>query len=119
MKRILVTIVCSVGLIIGIAACTPEEMAKDAIRKHFPEAQQDKAIAVARCESGLNPAVSSPGGGNVGLFQINRQTWQPTVERMGYEWTQMTDPYVNAKVARMVFDEAGGTWGPWSCRNAR
>lgn len=119
MKRILLSLVCAAGLVLGISACTPQEMSKDAIRKHFPAAQHEKAIAVATCESGLNPAAQSPGGGNVGLFQINKQTWQGEVQRMGYQWNQMTDPYVNAKVARMVFDEAGGNWRPWSCRNAR
>lgn len=112
MKRILISLVCAVALAIGISACTPEEMSKDAIRMHFPAAQQDKAIAVARCESGLNPAAVSPGGRNVGLFQINT-VHRATVQQMGYQWDQMTDPYVNAKVARVLFNSSG--WQPWRC----
>lgn len=117
MKRILLSVVCVAGLVLGLSACNPEEMSKDAIRQHFPEAP-DKAIAVAECESGLNPSAMSPGGQNVGLFQINRVAWADTVQRMGYSWDQMTDPYVNTKVARVVYDSSGG-WGPWSCRRAQ
>ncbi len=118
MKRILLSLVCAAGVLIGLSACTPQETSKDAIRKHFPAEQHGKAIAVAECESGLNPMATSAGGGNVGLFQINRQTWADDVQRMGYQWNQMTDPYVNAKVARMIFNEAGGSWRPWGCSRA-
>lgn len=112
MKRILISLVCAVGLVVGISACTPQEMSKDAIRKHFPAAQHEKAIAVAQCESGLNPAAVSSRGANVGLFQINT-VHKPMVQQMGYQWDQMTDPYVNAKVARELFNDRG--WAPWSC----
>lgn len=115
MKRILLSLVCVAGLVLGLSACNPQEVSKDAIRQNFPEASS-KAIAVAQCESGLNPEAVSAGGRNIGLFQIN-SVHQPMVQRMGYQWDQMTDPYVNSKVARRLYDNAGG-WGPWSCRHA-
>lgn len=115
MKRILLSLVCVVGLVLGLSACSPQEMSKDAIRQYFPEVS-DKAIAVAQCESGLNPAAVSAGGGNVGLFQINT-VHRPMVQQMGFDWSQMKDPYVNTRVARRLYDSSGG-WGPWSCRHA-
>jgi hypothetical protein len=115
-KRILLSAVCVAGLVLGLSACNPQETSKDAIRQYFPESQE-KAIAVADCESGLNPKAVSPGGTNVGLFQINT-VHKPTVQQMGYSWDQMTDPYVNSKVARKIYRDSGNSWRPWGCRNA-
>lgn len=112
MKRILLSAVCVAGLVLGLSACNPQEQSKDAIRQHFPAAQHDRAIAIAQCESGLNPKAVSPGGGNWGLFQINT-VHKPMVQKMGYSWDQITDPYVNSKVARTLYNQSG--WSPWSC----
>lgn len=118
MKRILLPLLCAAALVVGLAACDPQEVSKDAIRQHFPAAQHNKAIAVAQCESGLNPGAVSPGGGNWGLFQVNT-VHRPMVERMGYRWEQMKDAYVNARVARVIYDDSlqrtGNGWRPWSC----
>jgi len=73
------------------------------------------AIGVARCESGLRPEAISRGGGNWGLFQINR-VHRDRVARMGFQWEQLLDARVNALVAKTIFDEQG--WGPWACRHA-
>ena len=73
------------------------------------------AIAVARCESHLNPAAISRGGGNWGLFQINT-AHRSRVARMGYAWEDLLDARVNALVARSIFAEQG--WSPWACRRA-
>ena len=54
----------------------------------------------------------SPGGGNVGLFQINKVHAGWIKSELGYDWNQMTDPYVNSKVARTLYNKAGG-WSPW------
>jgi hypothetical protein len=88
---------------------------EDAIATYFGDVY-DKAIRVARCESGLNPSAVSAGGGNWGLFQINT-VHRALVESMGYSWDQILDPYVNAAVARHIYDNAGG-WGPWGRRYA-
>lgn len=71
-----------------------------------------KAIRIAQCESGLNPAARNRSGA-VGLFQLLghgdmfvAHGWSPD------DWA---DPYKNAIVA---FDlSSGGTsWGAWVCR---
>lgn len=119
MKRILLPLLCVIGLVLGASACSPREESKAAIREYFPE-QYDKAVRVATCESGLDPEAVSPGGGNWGLFQINT-VHKPMVQRMGYSWSRITEPHVNAKVARVIYDDAdrrGNGWSPWSCGNA-
>ena len=88
---------------------------EDAIATYFGDVY-DKAIRVARCESSLDPSAVSAGGGNWGLFQINK-VHRALVESMGYSWDQILDPYVNSAVARHIYDSAGG-WSPWGCRYA-
>jgi hypothetical protein len=97
-----------------VAAPTGGGSVEDAIATYFGDVY-DKAIRVARCESGLDPSAVSAGGGNWGLFQINK-VHQGLVESMGYSWDQILDPYVNAAVARHIYDGSG--WGPWGCRYA-
>lgn len=71
------------------------------------------ALRVAHCESRLNPAVVSSGGGNLGLFQVNtihRSRW----EAMGYSRADMLTAGPNVAVAYSLWSEQG--WRPWSCR---
>lgn len=101
------------ALVLALSACTPEQMIWVAFsEKGATPEQQAQAVEVARCESGLNPAAVSPGGGNHGLFQINRvhTGW---VSSLGFGWGQMLEPYANAQVAAQLWSEQG--WGPWSC----
>ena len=114
MKRTLLVLVACFGLVVALSACyrSPHPPAYDAIYRNFPSAQHNKAIAVAKCESGMNPRAVSPGGGNHGLFQIN-SVHKGMVQSMGYSWTRIYDPYVNAKVARVLWNQSG--WRPWGC----
>lgn len=100
-------------LVFALGACTVE----DVIRVAFAErgatpAQQEQAIRVAHCESTLRPEAISSGGGNWGLFQINR-VHRGRVEAMGLSWDSMLRPYENAYVAADIWAEQG--WRPWSC----
>lgn len=118
MKRIL-PIFLAAGLLLGATGCTREDIARDAIVQYFPVWAEQKATAVAHCESRLNPGAISPGGGNWGLFQINRATWEPTVNRMGYRWDEVLNPYINAKIALYIWhDVHNNSWSAWGCRNA-
>ncbi len=100
------------GLIVLASACTAEAASMEAIKASFPASQHAKAVSIAECESGLNPEAVSRGGGNWGLFQINK-VHAPTLKKMGYDWSEITDPLVNAKLARKIYDESG--WKAWSC----
>ncbi|HEV7722454.1 MAG TPA: transglycosylase SLT domain-containing protein [Iamia sp.] len=118
MKRFALSLAVVVGLVVGLSACDEQTTVQMAIQQSFPEeGTHAKAVRVADCESDLNPRAVSAGGKNHGLFQIN-SVHKPTVERMGYKWDQIYDPYVNAKVARKIFNDAGSSWAPWGCRNA-
>jgi hypothetical protein len=116
-KRFALSLVLVAGLVLGFTACDEPTQVQVAIQQSFPGSLQAKAVRVAKCESGLNPRAVSPGGGNHGLFQINN-VHKGRVQSMGYSWSQIYDPFVNAKVARAIFDASGGSWQPWGCRNA-
>ena len=81
------------------------------IRQTFPETP-DKAVRVARCESGLNPGAVSPTN-DYGVMQVNI-VHRGLAASMGYRWEQMLEVAPNLAVARAVYDDAGG-WGPWTC----
>ena len=82
------------------------------IKQTFPE-DTERALAVARCESGLNPdAINTrnPNGTyDGGVFQIN-SVHRKRLESLGLD---KFDPEDNVKFARMLYDEQG--WKPWVC----
>lgn len=84
----------------------------DAIRTWFPE-MADKAIAVADCESGLNPEAVNPRGFH-GLFQISEEHHRAAFEDVtGQQWENgVHTSYYNAQYARNLYDRVGG-WSPW------
>ena len=109
--------VVALALLLGSTGCTPEETSKQAIRQTFPASVVDKAMRVAYCESRYTPDAVSRSG-DYGLFQINKVTWEKTVKGWGYTWDQMFDPYINSRVALKIYQLAGNSWQPWSCRGA-
>lgn len=94
-------------LLIALCGCSAEQW----IRFRFAErgatpAEQDEAVAVAWCESRLNPAARN--GEYLGLFQLGHYH---------YDRPGMDAPLTaagNAAAAADLWVEAG--WTPWSCR---
>lgn len=85
------------------------------IKETFPD-DAHSALAIASCESGLNPYVESKpntnGTRDGGLFQIN-DTHNARMEQLGLD---KFDPEDNAKFARILYEEQG--WAPWTCKKA-
>lgn len=110
-------------------APAPTGDALEAIAAHFPDVY-DSAVRVADCESSLIVGNVSPGGGNWGLFQINRVAHEK--DFVGFanavldeQGADVDDPRrtweggtlnadLNAGYARKLY--VGSGWGPWSCR---
>lgn len=105
--------------VLGLAGvgCTPEDVATIAISNAFEPAQRDCAKRIVKRESNYQADAVSPGGANIGLFQINRvhTTWIRNT--YGYAFAELTDATKNAKVARGLSDAAqayyGDRWQPW------
>jgi hypothetical protein len=99
-------------------APTPGTYSRSQVESQIRAAWQgddDKAVAVADCESGLNPQASSPSGVNLGLWQMTRSTWQ-AYGGPGDD-PRNSSPYVQTQVAWRLFSARG--WSPWpGCANA-
>ncbi len=75
------------------------------------------AIAVATCESSLNPAAvnhTSIGGSHAsGLFQVlYPSTWNTTAQRANSPF----DAQANTLAAYEIFKRDGYSWREWSCK---
>lgn len=71
-----------------------------------------KAIAVARCESGLNPMAYNHGG-YYGLFQMGRGwAYRPPTAWVRYP-NRFFIPEVNVKAAYQLWRSGG--WSHWAC----
>lgn len=82
------------------------------IRRHFPE-EPRRAVAVAKCESGLKPHAYNPtnhdGTTDGGLWQINT-VHDASLERQGLN---KFDPVDATKYARQLYEQNG--WVDWVC----
>lgn len=92
-------------------APAPSGDALTAIAAHFGDVY-DQAVAVARCESSLDPG--AVGGNNYGLFQISIVHKADFEQFTGQTWTEaILNADSNAAYARKLYDGMG--WAPWSC----
>jgi hypothetical protein len=84
------------------------EQVKADIRKAWG-GDDDKAISVADCESGLNPKAASPHEINLGLWQMRKETWKS----YGGPGDDPRDAsaLVQTQVAWRLYSSQG--WGPW------
>lgn len=82
------------------------------IKTTFPE-DPHTAIAIAKCESGLNPQAYNPNNSNGstdgGLWQINTVHDGTLVELGLSKW----DPEEATQFARMLYEQNG--WRDWVC----
>jgi hypothetical protein len=100
-------------VVLSLAACDPAGTPQGQIESVFGSAA-GQAVAIARCESGLNPGAVSSGGGNHGLFQINSVHKASFIQVTGQPWPAIYDAHWNAVFAKWLYDQQG--WRPWSCR---
>jgi hypothetical protein len=80
----------------------------------------DEAYAVMMGESGGDPNAKNSNTSASGLYQImvsvHRDKIDKAIRKLSPESGQtptIFDPEVNIEVARMVWNEAGGSWSPW------
>jgi hypothetical protein len=79
------------------------------IRATWPDHEEDIAIAVAACETGLGEDVLNEASGAYGLFQM----LPSTAYAMGTDYSLLGDPYYASQEAARLQDEMG--WSPWVC----
>jgi hypothetical protein len=88
-----------------------KQLIRCAARRWTVPGGPDKAVAVARCESGLDPGAS--GAGNAGVFQQRVVYWGARARAFGFAGASVYDGRANVIVSiRMA--HAGG-WDAWAC----
>ena len=84
------------------------------IRDVWPDDLEERALAIARRESKLNPnVIGIPNNCCYGLFQIYyrwHKSWLPKVGVLSAR--QLLDPRMNAEAALEMYRRNNG-WGPW------
>ncbi len=92
------------------------------IRAVFPDSIENKAIRVARCESGINPiavGLNTNGTKDIGVFQFNTggtlQEYLPGSTTLIKIQNALTSTE-NIRAAYALYRARG--WQPWTCRNA-
>ncbi|MFB3737987.1 MAG: hypothetical protein ACE14W_03350 [Candidatus Velamenicoccus archaeovorus] len=72
----------------------------------------DKAVAVARCESGLDPRAFN-GAGYAGVFQQSTRYWRGRARSYGFPDWSVFNGRANVIVSIRMAHRYG--WGPWGC----
>ncbi|HEV8564983.1 MAG TPA: hypothetical protein VGR41_08705 [Actinomycetota bacterium] len=72
----------------------------------------DKAVAVARCESGFRPEAYNPGG-YAGVFQQATRYWLDRSSRFGFRHWSVFNGRANIIVSVRMAHRYG--WGGWGC----
>lgn len=100
-------------------ALTGEQVAQIVYQAGFRGEDLVRMVGIAKRESGWNPAAhrsdqdKSKLSGDMGLFQINYVNWPLVSQALGLtSKTQLFDPAINAKAAKLLFDRSG--FAPWT-----
>ena len=97
-------------------------MSQDAIQKYWG-GNWECAQRIAERESGLQPDAVNARSGATGLFQLipSHSSWIKS--DLGYDFSEMKDPYKNSEAAKLLssksFKANGDGWAPWRVGGAR
>lgn len=72
----------------------------------------DRFVAVAKCESGLNPRAQSPHGKYVGIFQFDIASWTSRSRNAGFGGRPWWDAKANAGTAAWLWKTSGPSHWP-------
>ncbi len=104
------------GIAFMSTGCTPEQIAKDAIAKHWGGLAPCAERIVDR-ESNFQSSAVNSSSGATGLFQIMPLHAKWIKAELGYEFSEMKDPAKNARAAKLLSDKNykayGDGWAPW------
>lgn len=96
----------------GAACEDPRDPVSQAV-EWFPQSQQATARCIVWLESS-NRASTVGSAGELGYFQIHPVHRREYERLTGKPWSTVAEPVMNGLAARMVYDDAGGSWSPWS-----
>ena len=86
-----------------------KEQIENYIKEKFG-ASAETMLAIAKCESGLNPSAKNSRSTASGVFQIIKGTWQGNTEA---SWDERFDAKTNIDTAFTIWSHRGTQ--PWKC----
>jgi len=111
-----VSLVAIAGLAFATTACTPEQVAKDAIAQHWGK-HAACAERVVQRESRFQHDAVNRSSGATGLFQMMPLHSSWIRAELGYQFSEMKDAYKNTEAAKRLSDKNykayGDGWAPW------
>jgi len=90
------------------------EEVRSIIALFFKPEDVDTALAIAKCESTLDPNNVNDSTKASGLFQQLPRYWAERAVAAGWAGADIFDPYANTAVAAWLKYYAGG-WSHWTC----
>ena len=91
----------------------PDTLEAALARSPWPPYLWPQLIAVARCESSLNPLAVGDHGRALGLMQVRVDAHLDRIHKLLYTPEQLLELGPNLEVAYDIYKESG--WKPWSC----
>jgi hypothetical protein len=117
MRRSLKLTLATLGLVLALSACTPQEFAlfSAVTSKDRPLVSDAQLSSLRACESGGRYDAVSPGGTYRGAYQFGQGTWDGVAARH-YPWLAgqnpaRIEPWWQDAMARALYAERG--WSPW------
>lgn len=83
-----------------------ESQMRDLAARFFPADEVEKAVLVAKCESGWNPAAYNPSGPYGGLFQHLESAWPSRATAAGFPGASIFDAEANTAAAAWLLSRA-------------
>lgn len=87
---------------------------RDLAARYFVASDVERAVRVARCESGFNPSAVNGSSGAAGLFQHLPRYWKDRAAAAGWAGADILNAEANTAVSAWLVYEGGG-WGHWVC----
>lgn len=76
----------------------------------------EQALAIARCESNLEPFAKNPESSAAGIFQLTEDTFNETAMFMNLPWTYAKDVYdVDKNISIATYLLSTGQSSRWEC----
>lgn len=109
------------GMVAGLAGARPAAGAGWIVEEIYAAAARfgangDEMLAVARCESGLEPGAVNPRTGDAGLFQYSAATWAEFWGYLGEPAPDIFNVWAQCHVTGWAF--ANGYQSRWCCHAA-
>lgn len=105
-------VLVTVPLLLGCDAAPPPTVQAMIEARWAGTGHEARAVRIARCESGLNPAAKNRSSSASGVFQIIRSTWRAHADAGMSVWNARD----NIEVAYRIWLRSGRSWRQWSCR---